>query len=64
MQEALFGTAISLMPEAGLCQEATRPAHMLLYRNLAPTDAPGGMRPYGQVLMRAVIDDYANGSGL
>lgn len=64
VREALFGTAISLMPEAGLCQEATRPAHMTLYRSLAPTDAPGGMRPYGQVLLRAVIDAYANGSGI
>lgn len=64
VQEALFGTAISLMPTAGLCQEATRPAHMLLYRELVPTDAPGGMRPWGQALMRAVVRTYANGSGI
>lgn len=62
--EGLFGMAISLMPEASMCQESTRPAHMRNYRELVPADAPGGMRSLGQVMMRAAVRTYANGSGV
>lgn len=64
VSEALFGAAISIMPEASMCQEATRPPHFDLYRLAAPTDAPGGMRAWGQVLLRAAIASYATGSGI
>lgn len=64
VMEALFGMAFTLMPETGLCQEGTRPAHMRNYRELVPADVPGGMRPLGQVMMRAAVRTYANGSGI
>ena len=64
VREALFGAAISIMPETSLCQEATRPLHFDVYRLAAPTDAPGGMRAWGQVLLRTIVSNYANGSGI
>lgn len=64
VKEGLFGAAISMMPEASMCQSSTRPAHMRSYRELSPSSAPGGMRPLGQVLMQAAILLHANGSGL
>lgn len=64
IQEAMYGAAVSLLPETSLCREATRPQQFSIYRLAAPTDAPGGMRAFGQVLLRAAVKAYALGKGI